>query len=469
MSETVEDKVYAWTVSEGLIRQGSRLLLAVSGGADSVAMAAVLCRLRDKGRLRCDLVIGHVNHCLRGSESDGDEEFVRRFSAALGLTAAVKRVNVRAYAAAEKLSIETAARCLRLQSLAAMAKEYRCDAVAAAHHKDDSAETVIHRLMRGTGFRGLCGIQPASEIFGVLFIRPMLNVRRREILQYCSCRHLAWREDATNRDTAFTRNKIRLWLMPALEKCQITERLSALSSKSRLLLQRTEQQAQSVLEQGRWDKGVFTIEQTRLQSCPPWVMHELLRRLPVQFGIGLRDYSREHFEIMRRLADAKKGKVELPGGAEASVEKGLFFFCVPKQGRFAPAQTVLPVGETIEWDQWRISSRLFNRAQADCQLFFKSKDANTEWFDADKIKGPITIRSKRQGDRFWPIGAKREQKAARFLLKSGMNSIDRRNTFVIADTEKILWIVPVRASEQTKITQQTTNILEICVFIKNSV
>ncbi|HOK95731.1 MAG TPA: tRNA lysidine(34) synthetase TilS [Anaerohalosphaeraceae bacterium] len=462
MLDAFEDNLCDWILAEGLIKPGSRLLLAVSGGADSVAMAAALCRLRDEGRLTCDFIIGHVNHCLRGSEADDDENFVRRFSAALGLPAAVQRVDVRSYAAAQKLSIETAARFLRLESLAAMAKEHRCDAAAAAHHQDDLAETVIYRLMRGTGFRGLCGIRPASEIFGTVFVRPLLNVRRSEIIRYCRRRHLDWREDATNRDTAFARNRIRLRLMPALEDRCIAERLSVLSAKCRRFVQRTEQLAQSVGQQGRWEKGGFVIEQSRLRSCPPWVMYELLRRLPVQLGIGLRDYSREHFEAMRRLAGAQKSRIALPGPAEAFVEKGYFFY-VKQIRNLVLEPAVVQIGKTMEWGQWQISSRLFNRQEADCRHFFETKNALTEWFDADKVKGPITIRLRQQGDRFWPIGADCEQKAARFLLKSGLDTLTRQNTVVIADAEKILWLAPVRASEQAKITLQTTKILEMTI------
>jgi len=206
-----------WQSSQQLFEGIDRVLLAVSGGADSVAMAHVLHRLAQEGGLSCNFVIGHVNHCLRGAESDADETFVRRFGQSLGVPVISQRVDVKAYAAEHKLSIETAGRVLRLQTLAQMADQNGCGCIATAHHKDDLAETMIHRLMRGTGFRGLCGIWPVSEVYGAEFVRPMLGVRRDEIIQYCKDNSIQWRQDASNENTAFTRNRIRHRLLPVLK------------------------------------------------------------------------------------------------------------------------------------------------------------------------------------------------------------------------------------------------------------
>ncbi|MHC5092946.1 MAG: tRNA lysidine(34) synthetase TilS [Planctomycetota bacterium] len=226
-----------------------RVLLAVSGGADSVAMAHALVRLRQQGAMDCNFVIGHINHRLRGAESDADEAFVDQLGESLGLPVVSQRMDINKYAAEQKLSIETAGRVVRLQSLVRMAIDNGCSAVATAHHKDDLAETMIHRFMRGTGFRGLCGIWAESEVYGAKFIRPMLGLRRADIIQYSKDTSIQWREDASNRNINFTRNKIRHRLLPLLEaeSRSIVDQLSMLSLETQRFQQFLKKQAQEII------------------------------------------------------------------------------------------------------------------------------------------------------------------------------------------------------------------------------
>lgn len=334
MTDTFEDKLSEWIDADALFAGIGRLLLAVSGGADSVAMATALRRLRQHKRLSCDFVIGHVNHGLRGVESDADEMFVRELGQTLRLPVVTRREDVKAYAAGHKLSTETAGRTLRLKALAAMAHQNGCDAVATAHHTDDQAETLVHRLIRGTGFRGLSGIRPVSELYGARFVRPMLAVSRDEIIRYCTENKLFWREDASNLSIDFTRNRIRHQLLPVLENdCDdIVKRLSVLSHKSRLFLSRVEAEAGRIIAAGRLDSASrFSIEQNFLKDCPPWVFYEGIREILVKLDVGLRDYSQEHFETMRQLLEQKKAKADFPGGVTIGVKKEMVYLQVQKQ------------------------------------------------------------------------------------------------------------------------------------------
>ncbi|MCI0499372.1 MAG: tRNA lysidine(34) synthetase TilS [Planctomycetales bacterium] len=464
-----EDKLLEGAIVNGLFNGVNKIFAAVSGGADSVAMVHALHRLRQEGRLMCDVVIGHVNHGLRGAESDGDEAFVRELGNVLGIAVAAKTADVRTHAAAHKLSIETAGRALRLKALAAMMRDNGCDAVATAHHKDDLAETLIHRLMRGTGFRGLCGIWPVSDVYGAMVIRPMLDIRRSEIVRYCTENHLVWREDASNRAIDFTRNRIRHRLLPVLENDSetIAERLSALSFKSRVFLIRVEKQARSILERGRFDKasGQFVIEQHLLRDCPPWVFYETVRQILVKLGVGLRDYKQGHFDALWGLLEQNKAKAHFPDEIEATAEKGRVLIRRKCPSIMLPHKPVsLKMGETVTFGQWKISSRLFNRDDADVEQFLKNKNSFTEWFDADKIAGSIKIRQRQSGERFWPIGGPTPKNIARFLLDSGLDTQTRQEAFVVADTEKVLWLAPIRMSEPAKLTRQTSKIVEIRLF-----
>ena len=482
MPDTLEDKMLRYLVSNGLFEGIDRVLLAVSGGADSVAMIHVLHRLTQEGRLSCGFVIAHINHCLRGAESDADEVFVTQLGRSLGLPVISQRVDVQAYADEHKLSIETAGRVLRLQTLAQMAEQNNCGCIATAHHKDDLAETMIHRLMRGTGFRGLCGIWPVSEVYGAEFIRPTLGLRRAEIIQYCKDNSIQWRQDVSNADVNFTRNHIRHRLLPVLEDESdvIVDKLEKLSLRSRRFQLFTEKLSRSIVDKGDCDlkAGRFILKQEHLGGVAAWVFYEVVREVLVKLGVGLRRYKREHFEMIRALIDKKRGNLTLPEDIVVKVSDGRLFFLrvVQEQdgGHSSPygeaahfcrvghAHAVrLEIGDTVRFGPWQISSVLLNRADVDVDSFMRSKDTFVEWLDADKVVGPVEIRGRRDGDRFWPIGASGEKKVGRFLIDAQLEAEAKQQTVVIKDAEKILWVAPVRMCEQAKVTEQTRKILEI--------
>jgi tRNA(Ile)-lysidine synthase len=318
MSDWFENKLMNWIAFQGLADGVGRLLLAVSGGCDSVAMAHAMTMLTRAGRLGCVLVIGHVNHNLRGDQSDADADFVRDVAADLGLSVQMDSVEVTGYAQKTRQSIETAARVLRLHALAEQCRAADCDAIATAHHMDDQAETILHRLMRGTGYRGLCGIRPSSSLQGVRFIRPMLNVSRGEIERYCGQCRIRWRNDATNRSTEPTRNRIRHVLMPALRADfpTVTESLNALSQVCRTMQGRIEGHASELLKQAVATRGPngLSLHRHMLADCTPAVFYEVLRETLIEMNIGLRDYTQRHFDMLRHLAVNPPARRQFPNG-----------------------------------------------------------------------------------------------------------------------------------------------------------
>jgi tRNA(Ile)-lysidine synthase len=483
MTSSFEDTL--WKSSQHLFEGIDRVLFAVSGGADSMAMAHVLHRLAQGGGLSCGFVIGHVNHCLRGAESDADEAFVTQFGQSLDIPVISQRIDVQEYAESHKLSIETAGRVVRLKALARMAEENGCDAIATAHHKDDLAETMIHRLMRGTGLRGLCGIWPVSEVYGAEFIRPMLETSRNEIVQYCREKGVNWQEDASNQNIGFTRNRIRHYLLPLLKDSAgathprgpdtMAEKLSSLSRSCRRFQLFTDKLAQSIFEKGRLgrNRGCFAIEWDYLKDAACWVFYEVVRRALVELGVGLRRYKREHFQAVGELVRKKRGRLTLPENMTAATVDGELVLFKGAQAAWATSDppyndeaVQLQIIQTVEFGPWRVSSKLLNAEEVNLDEFLKTKDDFVEWFDADKIAGPLEIRRREEGDRFWPIGAKGLKKVARFLIDAQLNEKIKKQTFVVADTEKILWVTPLRLSEQVKITPQTRRILEIRISEK---
>ncbi len=469
MPDVFEDNLLLCIQSQGLLDDCGRVLLAVSGGADSVAMAHALARLRTEGRLQCEFVIGHINHCLRGTESDADETFVRQLGDRLGISVVTERVDVPQYARSHKLSIETAARRCRLTCLAGMAKKHNCVRIATAHHADDQAETVIFRLMRGTGFRGLCGIHPVSSVFSGVFVRPLLTTSRDEIMNYCRHNDLTWREDASNQNWAFTRNRIRHGLLPAFSSGpNFTESLTKLTQSAQKLQKQLDKTVETMqphcIENAGGHKVVW--EQGVLQDCPVWIFYEIIRQSLLTLGAGLRHYSQAHFETIREMTGQSRAKADFPGYVEVCVKDGKVILTRTDR----PADFVIPdkelkleIGQSVEFGPWKITSKLLDRDSVDYDKFMESKDLHVEWFDAAKITGPLTVRCRRDGDRFGPIGGKGTKKVARFLQDGQFDTQIRQTAVIIEDTEKILWLAPIRMAEPVKVNRETTQILEIQV------
>ncbi|MGC2618023.1 MAG: tRNA lysidine(34) synthetase TilS, partial [Acidobacteriaceae bacterium] len=215
------------------LRAGMRVAVGVSGGADSVALLRTLQEVAPE--IGLVLMVAHVEHGIRGAESEGDAEFVCELAERLGVAFAVHRVNTPAVARERKLSLEEAARELRYGWFRALLAEGKTDAVATAHTLDDQAETVVHRLVRGAWTEGLGGIHPVVACAGGVILRPFLEVRRAEIEAWLREMGQAWREDATNADTAFTRNRIRHEVLPQLAGLnpRVAEQLANLAAIAR--------------------------------------------------------------------------------------------------------------------------------------------------------------------------------------------------------------------------------------------
>jgi len=339
-----------------LFGPAGRVLLAVSGGADSTALLYVLSALKGEGILGAGLVCGHVNHQLRADAADADEAFVVEQAERLGIEVRTRRVDVRGYARGKKLSIETAARELRIKSLRDIAQKCDCEVVATGHQKNDNAETILQRLSRGTGIRGLGGIRPSRSFGEARFARPLLCVCREEIVEYLEGRGLRWREDGTNSDCSYKRNFIRHRLLPALQQeCggSVVKLLYDLSKSAQGCYDQVCRRADEVwagLTECR--KGDLAVSCEGLEAEVKPVRVELCRRALRAIGSGERDMTEGHYERALELAESDVGgrEVELPGRFRARREYGELIFekAGGGQNRLAEEEVELEVpGSTL--------------------------------------------------------------------------------------------------------------------------
>jgi len=334
----------------------------------------------------------------------------------------------------------------------------------------------MQRLSRGTGIRGLAGIRPLNEFGGgIEFARPLLCITREEIVAYLRDRHLKWRVDHSNEDCGFRRNYIRHRLVPALQAgCEdsLSSMLWGLSCSARRLYEVVSGRAEAVWEsEGNSEKGMVKLDVGVLAGECPMVQVELIRRSLVSIGSGERALTEEHYERIMELAGAEGGKrVELPGPFLARREHGSLVFerpagsggglehsdesvepAVPGQTRFG-RYAINACVEEIGHDE---SDELTRPADTDAKYRYE------ESFDFDRIKPPLTVRYRHPGDRFVPLGMTSEKKVGKFLTAARVARDVRENVVIVADAEKIIWVCPVRMSEECKVTRDTGRVVRL--------
>ena len=468
MLSSFEKKVSDFIKANELFGNASKVLMAVSGGADSIALLHVMQTLKKQGIIRADLCCAHINHRLRGEQADRDEKFVIEQVTKFGLKATTRWIDVRKFAGKNKMSIETAARKMRVENLLDIAGQYGCSHIVTGHQKDDNAETVLHRLLRGTGFRGLAGIWPLRTFDGnIRLVRPLLCVTRDEIVKYLRQNKLQWCEDETNIDCRYTRNYIRHKLLPALQKdCNslIVEQLYELSGTARkfyeIICSHTDKIWTKISdctnEKVTLDLKIFS------EQSPP-IKIELIRRCLASIGCGERYVTQLHYQKVLQLANENitGRKITLPDGFLVSRDYSHLFFSAHGIG----IASLIPETESVNLKipgETQFGQCLIKATKYLAPGFTRGTGLKLiECFDLDKIKSPVSVRLRQPGDRFVPLGQKEETKIGRFLTAQKVTHDIRRKVLIVTDSEKIIWLWPVRISEQVKITKDTNKILRL--------
>ena len=419
------ERVAATLERHDMLRFGRRIGVAVSGGADSVFL---LYALRELGLAHCVL---HINHQLRGADSDADETFVINLSRSLGLEVFSVKAPV------ERGNIEQEARQARYEQFRSVISQRACDSVATGHTLDDQAETVLYRFLRGAGTTGLSGIFPVTSS---RIIRPLLNFRREEIREWLRSAGLLWREDCTNLDTGFTRNWLRLVIMP-----QIAEHLNP--SLPRTLASTAEWAAG---EEEYWSAELdrtaprcltrsgqaILVDLEFFGDLPAAVQRRLLRRAISSVLGSLRSIDFDHVERIRRMTTTREGsgRIQLPGldvyrsfdwlrlapgGMESGVDRD---FSVALA---APGLTAVPGrGITLKIESVKAEDVYNNQMNA---------------LDRDKCAGPLELRNWRPGDRIHSKTASGPEKIKTLFQEFRVPLWERRHWPVIARGQTILW------------------------------
>ena len=444
------------TLPSSVRSDGGPLLVAFSGGADSVCLLLAL------QQLDFSVVALHCNFELRGTESDADEAFCRRLCRAKGIELSVRHFRTRSYAQRNGLSIEMAARRLRYDWFREELQKRQAQAVCVAHHRDDSVETFLLNLIRGTGIQGLTGMRTSSWYASdCLVLRPMLSVTRADIEQWLTGQGQTWVTDSTNSDPdAAQRNKVRLQLLPLMEEMNprvretIVETAGRLADVQELYRQAVETHRQRLMTA----PDVIDIPALQHAPAPRTLLHELLS--PLGFNA---DQVREVFEGLdgepgrlwtspthRLLRDRDRLVVEpLSPGGDVESSGIVSEWTLPSEGLLEASGRL----------------RLLVRRQSiDPETYEIPREAHTACFDLRKIALPLTLRSYRQGDRFRPFGMNGTRLVSDLLTDEKLSLFQKERQMVVTSGEQIVWVVGRRVAAGYEVDAQTRHVMTLTVL-----
>ncbi len=458
LEDLVRDTIHRYD----MIRPGDTVLVGVSGGPDSVALLTILHELRDEWAL--SLRAAHLNHGLRGAEAAADATFVEELCARMGVPCTMGEVDGHELMRRWGMSAEMAARRARHQFLTRVAEEVGAQRVALGHTADDQAETVLLRLLRGASLQGLAGIPPKTR--GVI-IRPLIEVRRHQVIQYLRERGVGWRVDETNWDTGIPRNWVRHRLIPLLEQefqPGISTVLARLASVLRPDAEFLDAMARSRL-QGlvRAQGESLYADLAQLKALPTALRRRVLLAACRRAGCPADALSYRHVAAMEALLETERGEryVDLPGGIRLGVGHGVMVW--QPHGRTSPPRVEpkrLSVPGVTLVEELGVEFRA-DILSADHRVHL-TQDAWTEYFDYEKLVLPLRCRTRRPGDRFHPLGMQASKKLQDFLvdLKVPRRLRDRVPLVESADGQ-IVWVVGYRMDDRYKINHSTRRVLRL--------
>ncbi len=468
------------------------LLVAVSGGADSVCLLHILVKLGEELGIR--LHIAHLNHQLRGAESEADAHYVTDLAHRLDIPATIEQRDVKAYQAQQHISLEEAAREVRYTFLSQVAKSIGTNRAAVGHTADDHIETILMHLIRGTGTRGLRGLQPSSRWqssgSGLTIIRPLLPVSRQETADYCHNHQLMPRIDASNLSLSPLRNRIRHQLMPLLESynprvAEALLRTARIAGDDLAFFNKEIDRlwGKIVQKQG----NTITLDKEGFLELPSALKRYLLRRAIEDLLGNLKDIETRHIEeIMNALTKPAGKRLSLPGGLIFSIEYHRYLM-----GSEPAALSPFPIldaefplklpGETV-LPGWRVEATIISPSLAKGKSegalapsetitplpLIKGKGIKgiglrnnlfTAYFDPDKTGDKLLVRPRQPGDRFQPLGMSQPKKLGEFMIDSKIPSAWRQRIPLVCSPKHILWVVGWRIDERVKVTDTTKQVL----------
>jgi tRNA(Ile)-lysidine synthase len=461
----LEERVFDFIRRHRLLPAREKLVVAVSGGVDSVCLLHILAGLKE--RLKIKLHIAHLDHQLRGAESKADAEYVAALARRLGIPATIERREVRGYQKQKRLSLEEAAREVRYRFLADVAGATGAKRVAVGHTQDDHIETILMHLIRGAGTRGLRGLQPATEWPAengkLIVIRPLLEVSHQETEDYGQRHRLAPRLDASNLSLSPLRNRIRRQLLPLLQGynpgiAEALLRTGRIAGDDIDFLDRETTKLWNKI--ARQEGEAIILDRPRFDRLPLTLKRYLLRSGAEKLLGSAKDIEMRHIEEMMALLGGAAGKrLSLPGGLSfiTGYENHTLTTDIaalsPLPGLEGETRLNIP-GQT-EFSGWRVEAAIIGQAE------MTEKDDFTAHLDLAETGNRLTVRARQRGDQFQPLGLPGLKKLGEFMIDARIPRPWRQNIPIVGSPEQIVWVVGWRIDERVKVTEKTKKVLRL--------
>jgi tRNA(Ile)-lysidine synthase len=421
--------------------KGKKLLIAISGGLDSVVLTQLF------HSLNFDISLAHCNFHLRGLESNADEEFVKNIGKKLALETFTTGFNTNEYASTNKTSTQIAARELRYHWFQELVVKHQFEYVLTAHHADDNLETFLINLSRGTGLEGLTGIPAINNTI----VRPLLIFSREEIEQFANKNRIEWREDQSNASTKYVRNKIRHQIIPILKELNPTVLNSF--QKTTANLKGSQQIINDTITQVK--KKVISADENGITKLNIAVIQKLSNPKAYLFEL-LKSYDFTEWNDIENLLSAQSGKHVFSKTHRLLKDRDFLLLTeVPAQKKLSE---ILITKNTKEiFDPFHL--RLENVSE------IQQLHENTLFLDADKLTFPLKLRKWEKGDSFYPIGMQGKKKLSKFFKDEKYSLITKENTWLLCSENQIVWIVGKRQDRKFNATKTSSNILKIHITL----
>ncbi len=443
MLEKVREALRRWR----MVSPGEKVLVAVSGGADSMALLYALFWLRKEFGI--ELALAHLDHGIR-QDTSADLQVVRTAAEDLDLPLIHGRVDAPSYAKEHKLNLEEAARRLRREFLLHVSQEVHAQRIALGHTRTDLAETILLHLLRGAGPRGLRGFLPVNPPF----IRPLVLVSREETRALCENHAIPFRDDPTNYDTRLTRNAIRLELLPELRRFnpQVEEALARAAELLRETQEVLQWTTQRLLGELRCGRG---LDLAKLRALSPPVQALVVRALAQEHGISL---YRKHVEaVLRGLARGGAAEIHLPHGLVARLGGGMFVVERETPSPTGPWPLAAPGRTEVSALSLALTVDKLPRPED-----LDTKDSFSIYVSPARVQPPLFVRTPRPEDHIVPFGRTDRARVWDFLAKEGIPRWERARWPLVTDEKGVVWVVGLRLNQEYAVLPGDLEVLRIC-------
>ncbi len=452
--KATEQKVLRFIKENDLLSSGDKVLVALSGGPDSIFLLHFLNKFKKKFKVEIGAV--HINHKLRGRDSERDEFFCKAVCDELSIPFYLLRKDIKSFAKKTKTSLEVAGRKIRYEFFEKISKSNNYDKIVTAHNADDNAETVLLNLIKGTGVKGIAGIPVRRNHI----VRPILCLTKKEILDYLDKNKFEYRVDESNLSNDFERNFLRNEVIPQIQK-NVNPAFSSSALNTSLNLQRLNSWLTEIVFALR---STLKVKREKSISIPLQIFEETNEFL---ISYTLKEIIDENFSVKIESNDLKKifSLVKKQSGKSEELSENLIVVKERKEITIRRKLILRNFNEQMinVGNRLKIDGKVLSITEVKKSKIKIGKSKNVEFISGDNLSDEFIVRGWKEGDKFFPIGMQGSKKISDYLNDIKINSFEKKKQLVLENMGKIVWVIGRRLDDRFKLTSETKKVIELCL------